>query len=119
MNRFRFRRMRVTRVTWQLMVTLALTLVLGNTLAYAQETKAATSAIDEQALSTVMRMAEFLAKAQHFSVTEEIGYDVTQDWGQKIEFGATRKIIVRRPDRMAFDITDRDGTRRGFRFDGK
>jgi len=31
----------------------------------------------------------------------------------------TRTITVRRPDRLAVDITDRDGTRRGFRFDGK
>jgi hypothetical protein len=66
-----------------------------------------------------MKGAEFLAKAQRFSVTVDIGYDVEQDWGQKLEFGATRKITVRRPDRMAVDITDRDGTRRGFRFDGK
>jgi hypothetical protein len=64
-------------------------------------------------------MVEFLANSQHFTVTTDIGYDVMQEWGQKIEFGATRKITVRRPDRMAVDITDRDGTRRGFRFDGK
>jgi hypothetical protein len=93
--------------------------VLGNTLAQAQETKVDVSAIDEKTMSTLMRMAEFLAKSQQFSVTADIGYDVMQDWGQKIEFGATRKITVRRPDRMAMDITDRDGTRRGFRFDGK
>src|SRR5262249_8358072 len=63
--------------------------------------------------------AEFLAKTQRFNVTEDIGYDVEQPWGQKLEFGATRKITVQRPDRMAVDITDRDSTRRGFRFDGK
>jgi hypothetical protein len=32
---------------------------------------------------------------------------------------ATRNTTVRRPDRMSIDIEDRDGTRRGFRFDGK
>jgi len=94
-------------------------LVLSNAPAHAQDTKATASVIDEKAMSAVMQMAEFLAKAQQFSVTADLGYDVTQDWGQKIEFGATRKITVRRPDRMAMDITDRDGTRRGFRFDGK
>jgi hypothetical protein len=70
-------------------------------------------------MATLMKAAEFLAKAQRFSVTTDIGYDVEQDWGQKLEFGATRKLTVRRPDRLAVDITDRDGTRRGFRFDGQ
>ena len=70
-------------------------------------------------MSTLMKAAEFLAKAQRFSVTVDIGYDVEQPWGQKLEFGALRKVTVRRPDRMAVDITDRDGHRRGFRFDGK
>jgi hypothetical protein len=93
--------------------------MLSNTLAHAQEKKAATSAIDEKAMSTLMRMAEFLAKTPRFSVTTDIGYEVEQDWGQKLEFGATRTLTVRRPDRLAVDITDRDGTRRGFRFDGK
>jgi hypothetical protein len=107
------------RILWRLASALMLALVLGNTPAPAQETPAVTSEIDEKTMSILTRMAEFLAKAQHFSVTTDIGYDVMQDWGQKIEFGATRKITVRRPDRMAMDITDRDGTRRGFRFDGK
>lgn len=86
---------------------------------YAQQSAATTSPTGEKAMVTLMKAAEFLAKAQRFSVTVDIGYDVEQDWGQKLEFGATRKITVRRPDRMAVDIIDRDGTRRGFRFDGK
>jgi hypothetical protein len=118
MQRFIIESGRVNRVTWCSAV-LMFVLMLGNMPAHAQEKKAATSEIDEKALSTVMQMAEFIAKAQQFSVTTDIGYDVMQDWGQKIEFGATRKITVRRPDRMAMDITDRDGTKRGFRFDGK
>jgi len=110
---------RVNRATWRFAPALMLVFVLGNTLAHAQDTKAATSEIDEKTMAIIMRMAEFLAKAQQFSVTEDIGYDVLQDWDQKIEFGSTRKVVVRRPNRMAMDITDRDGTRRGFRFDGK
>jgi hypothetical protein len=85
----------------------------------AEQASRATGQIEEKAMATLMRMAEFLAKAPRFSVTTDIGYDVEQDWGQKLEFGTTRKITVRRPDRMAVDITDRDGTQRGFRFDGK
>jgi hypothetical protein len=104
--------------TWCVTV-LMFAFVLGHTPVRAEETKAATSTIDEKAMATLMGMAEFLAKTKQVGFTVDVGYDVMQDWGQKIEFGATRKTIVRRPDRMAIDITDRDGTRRGFRFDGK
>jgi len=119
MQRFSIGNRRVNCVSWCFMSALMCTLVVGNTTAHAQEKKATASKIDEKAMAPVTRMAEFLAKAQRYSVTADIGYDVDQAWGQKLEFGATRKITVKRPDRMAIDITDRDGTRRGFRFDGK
>jgi hypothetical protein len=119
MHRFIIGSERISRVPWCFVSVLMCALLLGNTTAHAQEKKATASAIDEKAMAPVMRMAEFLAKAQSYSVTSDIGYDVDQAWGQKLEFGATRNITVRRPDRMAIDITDRDGTRRGFRFDGK
>jgi len=80
---------------------------------------AAEPAIQGKAMDAVLRMAEFLAKSQRLSVTADTGYDVDQVWGQKLEFGATRKITVQRPNRVAVDIANRDGTRRGFRFDGK
>jgi hypothetical protein len=80
---------------------------------------AAEPAIEDKAMKAVMRMAELLSNAQRLSVTADIGYDVDQVWGQKLEFGATRKITVQRPNRLAVDITNRDGTTRGFRFDGK
>jgi hypothetical protein len=118
MHRFIIGNGRVNRLTWCFAV-LMVVLMLGNTPAHAQEKKAAASVIDKKAMATLIRMAEFLAKAQRFSVTTDIGYEVEQDWGQKLEFGTTRNITVRRPDRLAVDITDRDGTRRGFRFDGK
>src|SRR5262245_61740257 len=98
-------------------VTFAL-LAIGGSL-YSTEIWAAESAIDARAMNAVIRMAELLAKAQRLSVTADTGYDVDQVWGQKLEFGATRKITVQRPNRVAVDITNRDGTRRGFRFDGK
>lgn len=106
-------------IRWWTMSAVGLALWLTATPGYAQQSAATTPPIEEKAMATLMKAAEFLAKAQRFSVTADIGYDVEQDWGQKLEFGATRKITVRRPDRMAVDITDRDGTRRGFRFDGQ
>jgi hypothetical protein len=98
---------------------LTFTLIAIGGSVYTADSRAAETAIEEKAMSTVMQMAELLAKAQRLSVTADIGYDVEQVWGQKLEFGATRKITVERPNRVAVDITNRDGTRRGFRFDGK
>jgi hypothetical protein len=74
---------------------------------------------DEQAMAILKRMADFLAQAQRFSVMADIGFDVVQDSGEKIEFGESRKIVIRRPDHARIDITSRDGSTSGFLFDGK
>lgn len=63
-------------------------------------------------------VANFLAKAQHIGVVVDCTYDVVQDSGQKIEFGERRELTLRRPDRTRVDVTWRDGSRRGIRFDG-
>ena len=42
-----------------------------------------------------------------------------QESGQKIEFGETRKVVLRRPDRLHIDVTKRDGSKDGIVFDGK
>ena len=103
-------------IAWAAMLALLLT---GAT-AWAQQgspTEAKKS--EEQALAVVKRMAEFLARAQRFSVTVDIAFDVVQAQGQKIEFGETRKILLRRPDRLRIDETRRDGRTGGLVFDGK
>lgn len=119
MQRFSIGSRRVHRVTWRFGPALLCALMVSTTPVHAQEKKAAAPALDAHAMSTLMGMAEFLAKTPRFSVTTDIGYEVEQAWGPKLEFGSTRTITVRRPDRLAVDITDRDGTRRGFRYDGK
>jgi hypothetical protein len=70
-------------------------------------------------MAILKRMADFLSQAQRFSVMVDIGFDVVQASGEKIEFGETRKIVVRRPDHARIDITKRDGATSGFIFDGK
>src|SRR3954462_12581949 len=109
---------RVTRVTRQLIPGMVCLFLLHGVPVGAQESKdeqpateAKTSqpAADEQATLMMKRMAEFLSKAQRFSTTVEIGFDVVQDSGQKIEFGETRKINIRRPDHVHIDNTKRDG----------
>ena len=97
----------------------ALTLVLVNAPVHAQESKAAAPASQEKAMAILKRMAEFLSQAQHFSVTLDIGFDAVQDLGQKIEFGETRKIVLRRPDHFRVDATKRDGEQSELLFDGK
>lgn len=79
----------------------------------------AASERDAQAMATFQRMADFLSQAQRFSVTAEIGFDVVQASGEKLEFGETRRFLIRRPDRARIDITKRDGATSGFRFDGQ
>jgi hypothetical protein len=72
-----------------------------------------------QAIATLQRMAHFLSQAQRFSVRAEIDFDVVQESGEKLEFGETRQIVIRRPDRARVDITKRDGATSGFIFDGQ
>jgi hypothetical protein len=104
---------------WWKIGALGLALWLTAAPGHAQQSAATTSSTEDKARATLMNAAEFLAKAQRFSVKADISYDVIQDFGQKLEFGATRVITVTRPDRISMDIVDRDGTKRGFRFDGK
>src|SRR5262245_16258663 len=97
----------------------ALTLLLLSVPVHAQQTSAANPEIDEQALAVLKRMAEFLTQAQRFSVTVDTGFDVVQDSGQKIEFGETRQMVLRRPDRVRIEATKRKGAKSGMFFDGK
>lgn len=74
---------------------------------------------DAQAMTALQRMADFLSQAPRLSVTAEISFDVVQESGEKLEFGETRQIVIRRPDRARIDIRKRDGATSGFIFDGQ
>lgn len=74
---------------------------------------------DAAAMKSIERLSEFMAGTKQFSVTIDVAYDVVQEWGQKIEFGETRKLTLRRPDRLKVETTDRDGAVSGVVFDGK
>ena len=73
---------------------------------------------EKTAAARIEAMANLLAKAQRLGVAVDCTYDVVQDSGQKIEFGERRELTLRRPDRVRVDVTRRDGSRRGLRFDG-
>src|SRR5512139_1197243 len=66
---------------------------------------------EEQAMAVMKRMADYLSQAKRFSVSVDSGFDTVQEFGQKIEFGETRKMVLIRPDRLRVDATKRDGSR--------
>lgn len=72
-----------------------------------------------QANAILMRMADFLSKAQRFSVGVRGGYDAVQASGQKIEFGETRKVTLSRPDRLRVEGERSDGAKTLTVFTGK
>ena len=74
---------------------------------------------EEQAKGVMKRMADYLSQAKRFSVTVDTGFDAVQEFGQKIEFGEIRKMVLSRPDRLRVDATKRDGSKSEFVFDGK
>ena len=72
-----------------------------------------------KAKALLLRMADYLAKAQSFSVTMDVSYDVVQPSGQKIEFDETRKVTLSRPDKLRIDGMEADGDEHQVRFDGQ
>lgn len=85
------------------------------------ETPAAASTAPDvapDALAILTKMATTLSEAPKLGVTIESGYDSVQPSGLKVEFGETRTVTVRRPDRIRIDTVTREGDRRGLRFDG-
>ena len=73
---------------------------------------------DERAAARLDAMVNALPKATRLRATIDANWDVTQPTGEKIEFGETRVMTIRRPDRARVETTRRDGTRRVFLFDG-
>ena len=100
-------------------VAWALTLMLLSAPGQAQQTSTAHPEMEAQAMAVLKRMTAFLTQAQRFSVTVDTGFDVVQDSGQKIEFGETRQMVLRRPDRLRIEATKRNGAKNGMVFDGK
>jgi hypothetical protein len=80
--------------------------------------KAAPPEVEPGVVEQLRRAATLLASATKISLRAESGYDVVQRSGQKIEFGSTRRILVRRPDHFFVEAAQRDGTRKRLFFDG-
>ena len=75
--------------------------------------------IGKETKATLMNFARFLTSQKSFSYTAEMGYEAVQDTGLRLEFGATRKVTVQRPNRARVEVQRRDGGKRLVIIDGK
>jgi hypothetical protein len=107
------------RTIWRAIPAVLLVVFLADVPAGTQTPRTAARKLDEQAMAILKRMADFLAQAKRFSVLVDMGFDVVQDSGEKLEFGETRKVVISRPDHARIDIAKRDGATSGFIFDGQ
>jgi hypothetical protein len=73
---------------------------------------------NKRAVARLDAMAKLLSKAKRLRTTIDCSWDTTQPTGEKIEFGETRVVTLRRPDRVRVEVVHRDGSRRGLLFDG-
>jgi hypothetical protein len=75
-------------------------------------------AVDPDAISALHKMGEFLRAQQNFSVQARTTTDDALSSGQKVQFGSTVDLKIRRPDKMRMDIS---GDRRNEHifYDGK
>ena len=80
---------------------------------------AAASRVDPHATEIVQKMAERIVAADRLSLGGEIAWDVVQADGQTLEFGATREVVLQRPDHLRVDIALREGGKRRLLYDGK
>jgi len=80
---------------------------------------AAASKIDPHAAEIVQRMAERIVAADRLRLGGEIAWDAVQSDGQTLEFGATRELVLQRPDHLRVDLDLREGGKRRLLYDGK
>ncbi len=80
---------------------------------------AVASRVDPHATEIVQRMAARIATADRLSLRGEIAWDVVQADGQTLEFGATRELVLQRPDHLRVDMDLREGGQRRLLYDGK
>lgn len=110
-------------------LVVAMLLTLAATLLGCAQTSSVTSppspsAADLQqapadAKTILVQMAEALVTTPEFSVTLTNQFDVLQSSGQKIEFGETRKILIRRPDGLRVELEESNGNKHSFFYDGQ
>jgi hypothetical protein len=85
----------------------------------ADEIQTQTAPEPSDAKGILLRMAHYLAQAPKFSVNVSDTYDTVQASGQKIEFAATRKVTLSRPNGLRVEHEESDGEKNIVLYDGK
>jgi hypothetical protein len=75
--------------------------------------------IDPKAKELVRRMVQTLQGAKSLSYDGTTEWDVIQDDGEAIEFGATNHTVIRRPDRLFVERSTREGKDTRTYYDGE
>lgn len=74
--------------------------------------------VEPRADELVRRMSERLARAKALALEAEEVYDEVPEHSPRVQLASTRRVALRRPDRLAGDATG-DAVNRSFVYDGK
>ncbi len=107
---------RWSSIYWMVFMLFASASVVAPANAQAPEV---TASAEDSALSILKRTLNLLGNQKQFSFTAELGFDVVQDDGQKIEFGARRRLIIQRPDRIRVESQERNGQKLQMTYNGR
>jgi hypothetical protein len=104
---------------WRLVAPCA-ALLLVACAAFSAETKPAAvpPGVDPDAVEIARRAGDFLREQDRFAFTARTAHEVVQPDGAKLEFGATRRYLVVRPDRVRVEVEPREGEDSLLVFDG-
>jgi len=81
--------------------------------------RAARKAATKEAMAMLQAMSDFLAAQESLRFEADIAYDSVQRTGHKLEFGGTRSMVLRRPDRLRIEAERRNGEASTLTFDGQ
>lgn len=101
------------------MKILAGILVFALSLAVEAGEEAAENSVEPEATAILETAVKHFSGADRFRLVAEIAYDVVQDNGQALEFGAIRTMLVQKPGLARIEEARRDGTRSELVMDGE
>lgn len=88
-------------------------------IAFREAKEATRKQATEEALAIFKRSSDFLNAQKSLRFDAVQGFDAVQPWGQKLEFGGSRKVALRRPNQLRVEVQNRDGDEQTLHFDGK
>ena len=88
-------------------------------IAFREAKQATRKQATDEALEILKRASDFLNGQQTLRFEAILGFDAVQPWGQKLEFGGTRRVTLRRPDHLRVEVQNREGGEQTLIFDGQ